>query len=442
MAKAVKKEAKQESNLKGRISISEAFSKKAGEKVKLAGWVHEVRALGKIKFLILRDMTGRMQTVAFKGDASDEVFEKIGKINRESVVMIEGTIKYSKQAPGGKELGVEKIEVLSEAEEKLPIDVSDFSKTELPKRLDYRFLDLHRERTQAIFKIQNEIAHSFREFFYKKGYPEMQPPCIISAASEGGTELFSVQYFEKKAYLAQSPQLYKQMLACSIGKTVMITPVWRAEKHNTTRHINEMRQMDIEAAFMNQAEVMKELEEVIKYIVKNVLENCKKEFELLGVKNLKVPKGIYLHYEEAIKKAGGKVGEDFTPEQEKKLCEMYSGDLVFTYSWPSSIKPFYIMPSGGDLKAKESQGFDALYGGVEIASGGQRIHIPELLTARIKAKGLNPTHFKEYIDSFRCGAPPHAGWSIGLERLTQVICGLDNIKEATMFPRDRERLTP
>lgn len=335
----------------------------------------------------------------------------------------------------------EKIIVLAVAEQPIPIDVSDFSKTELPKRLDYRFLDMHRRRTQAIFKIQTVIANAFREHFYKKGYIELQPPCIISAASEGGTELFEVKYFEQKGYLAQSPQLYKQMLACSMEKTFMITPVWRAEKHNTTRHINEIRQMDIEVAFMDQMQVMKEQEEVLKFIVKQVIDNCSSELELLGVK-LKIPEAVYLKYEDAIKKVGGKLGEDFTPEQERKLCEMYKGDFIFTYSWPSTIKPFYIMPKDEDKDSKVSEGFDTLYGGVEISSGGQRIHIPELLIERLKAKGLNPKSFKNYIDSFRFGAPYHSGWSIGLERLTQIICGFDNVKEATMFPRDRDRLTP
>ena len=200
--------------------------------------------------------------------------------------------------------------------------------------------------------------------------------------------------------------------------------------------------MDIEVAFKNQMGIMKELEEVVQFIVKKILEKCKDELKELDVKNLKIPKGIYLDYEDAIKKAGGKVGEDFTPEEERKLCNMYKGDIVFTHSWPSSIKPFYIMPKDEKADSKISEGFDALYLGVEISSGGQRIHLPELLTKRIKAKGLNPNNFKDYIDSFRYGAPPHAGWSIGLERLTQMICGLDNIKEATMFPRDRDRLTP
>ena len=424
-----------------RITIKEAFEQKSGTKVRIAGWVHDSRALGKIKFLVLRDITGRIQTVAFRGETPEEAFEKASKINRESVIFLEGTIKDSKQAPGGKELGIEKIEVLNEANEKLPIDVSDFSKTELPKRLDYRFLDFHRERIQAVFKIQNEIAHSFREYFYNKGYIELQPPYMISSASEGGTDLFAVQYFEKKAFMAQSPQLYKQMLACSMEKTFTLGPAWRAEKHNTTRHINEIRMLDVEAAFMNQMQIMQEQEKCLQFMVGNVLKNCKAELDLLGI-NLKIPNGVYLTYEEGIKKVDGKIGEDFTPDQEKKLCEFYPGDVVFVHSWPASIKPFYIMPKDGDKNAKVSEGFDSLYGGVEISSGGQRIHIPELLTERIKAKGLNPESFKDYIDSFRYGAPPHSGWAIGLERLTQIICGLDTVKEATMFPRDRDRITP
>ncbi len=422
-----------------RVYIEQAFSKTG--KTEIAGWIHEKRDLGKIRFILIRDLSGIIQVTALKDKADKKVFELMDKLPCESVVSVKGEIKESKQALGGKEIIPEKIETLALAEEKLPIDVSEFSKTELPKRLDYRFLDFHRKKTQAIFKIQNEIANTFRTHFYKKGFIEMQPPCIISAASEGGTELFPVQYFEKKAYLAQSPQLYKQMLACSMEKTFMITPVWRAEKHNTPRHINEIRQMDIEAAFHGQKEIMKHMEEVVQDIVKNVIEKCKKEIEVLGVK-LKIPKAVYLSYEEAIKKVKGKSGEDFSPEQEKKLCEMYPGEIIFTYSWPSSIKPFYIMPKDEKEDAKLSEGFDALYGGIEICSGGQRIHLPELLIKRLKAKKLNPKNFESYIDSFRYGAPFHSGWSIGLERLTQVICRLDNVKEATMFPRDRDRLTP
>jgi aspartyl-tRNA synthetase len=186
---------------------------------------------------------------------------------------------------------------------------------------------------------------------------------------------------------------------------------------------------------------MKQLEEAVVEIVKNVVEKCKKELEILGVK-VKIPKGVYLEYEEAIKKVKGKIGEDFSPEQEKKLCEMYPGDIVFTSSWPASIKPFYIMPQGEKKDAKLSEGFDALFNGVEISSGGQRVHLPKLLIERIKAKKLNPENFKSYIDSFRFGACPHSGWSIGLERFTMALLNLDNIREACLFPRDRDRLVP
>lgn len=424
-----------------RSYAAEITEKDDGKDVLLEGWVHETRDLSKIRFLVLRDISGIIQITALKDKTPKDVFDAITKIPNESVIEVRGIVKKSKQAPGGREILPEKIEVLAKAQHPLPIDVSDFSKTELPKRLDYRFLDFHRRKTQAIFKIQSEIANSFREFFYNKGYIELQSPSIISASSEGGTELFPVMYFEKPAFLAQSPQLYKQMLACSMEKTFTLGPSWRAEKHNTTRHINEIRMMDIEVAFMNQEEIMKEQEEAVKHIIKNVIEKCKNELELLGVK-LKVPKAVYLSYEEAIKKVGGKFGEDFSPEQEKRLGEMHPDSIIFAHSWPASLKPFYIMPKDGKKDAKLSEGFDSYLGGIEISSGGQRIHIPELLIERIKAKGLNPKNFEEYIDSFRYGAPPHSGWAIGLERMTQIICGLDNIKEATMFPRDRDRLTP
>lgn len=408
----------------------------------IEGWIHELRDLAKIKFILLRDMSGVIQCII----KDEKLMKKFSELSVESVISITGEarpaqVKSPEVSRKEVEIEIKNLELINKAE-KLPINIHDKDvETGFAKRIDYRFLDMHTKTTQAIFKIQTEIERSFREFFYNKGYIEMQPPCIISAASEGGTELFPVQYFEKKAFLAQSPQLYKQMLACSMEKVVMITPIWRAEKHNTPRHINEIRQMDIEVAFLDQMEIMKEQELVVQYIVENVIKKCKEELEILGMK-LKVPKAVYLHYEDAIKKVKGKVGEDFTPEQEKALCDLYPDSIVFTHSWPTSIKPFYIMPKDADENAKESCGFDSLYGGIEISSGGQRIHLPELLTKRIKAKGLNPKNFKDYIDSFRYGAPPHSGWSIGLERFTQVVCGLDNVKEATMFPRDRDRLTP
>ncbi|PIN94099.1 aspartate--tRNA(Asn) ligase [Candidatus Pacearchaeota archaeon CG10_big_fil_rev_8_21_14_0_10_31_24] len=431
---------------KDRVPIGEVGSNYYGKKVTIAGWLYDDRALGKLRFLVVRDISGEIQITGFKGETPEEVFDKLGKTSRESVVVISGIVKKSDKAPGGREIAPESFEVLAKAENPLPIDVSDFSKTELPKRLDYRFLDFHRRKTQAIFKIQNTIANSFRQFFYNKNFIEMQAPCVISAASEGGTDLFEVKYFEKKAYLAQSPQLYKQMLACSIESAFMITPVWRAEKHNTIRHINEIRQMDIECAFYDQFAIMKLMEDVVRYVVSEVLARNKDDLTLLEI-NLKVPDAKYLHYDECIEvlqkhKVKINKGDDLSPESEKKLAEIYPNTIVFVHSWPSEIKPFYIMTKDGKPDAEYSEGFDAIYGGIEICSGGQRIHLPDLLIERLKSKGLNPKNFEDYINSFRYGAPPHSGWSIGLERLTGILTKQENIREVTMFPRDRDRLTP
>ncbi len=431
--------------LKDRKMISAVGVGNAGDSVTLAGWVYDQRDLGKVRFLVLRDFSGEIQITAHRDKAHKDVFDLMQKVSRESVVLISGKVQKSDRASFGRELVPEHFEILGSAES-LPIDVSDFSKTELPKRLDYRYVDFHRRRTQAIFKIQHTLSVSFRDFFASKGFIEMQPPCLIGVASEGGADVFKVKYFDKEACLAQSPQLYKEMIACSMEKTFMITPVWRAEKHNTVRHINEIRQMDIECAFMSQMDVMQIEEQVVKHMISEVIKHNKSEIDLLGLK-LKVPDAKYMHYDETItllKKAGIKIskGDDFNPEAEKKLGELYPDTLVFVYSYPSSLRPFYIMPKDADAKAEYSEGFDCIYKGMEITSGGQRIHLPELLIAKIKQKGLKVESLKDFIDSFRFGAPPHSGWSIGLERLTMLLCDLDNVREATMFPRDRDRLTP
>jgi aspartyl-tRNA synthetase len=432
--------------LKDRKMISSLNSKDAGKPVTVAGWVYDQRDLGKVRFLVLRDFSGDVQVTAHKDKSDKKVFDLMQKISRESSVLIHGKVQKSEKAPGGREIIPEIFEVLNHAEQPLPVDVSDFSKTELPKRLDYRYVDFHRRRTQAIFKIQHTISVSFREFFANSGFLEMQPPCLIGVASEGGADVFKVKYFEREACLAQSPQLYKEMVACSMEKTFMITPVWRAEKHNTIRHINEIRQMDIECSFMNQMDVMKLEEECVKHVISEIIKKNKDEIELLGLK-LKVPGAKYLTYEDTIallKKNGIKIssGDDLNPEAEKKLGELFPDTLVFVYLWPSSLKPFYIMPEGESPNAKYSEGFDCIYRGLEITSGGQRIHNPELLLSRIKHKGLKTEGLMDYVNSFKYGAPPHSGWSIGLERFTMLVCELDNVREATMFPRDRDRLVP
>jgi len=414
---------------------------KLGQTVLLKGWVFEIRELGKMRFLLLRDASGIVQCVLKQGSKG---FNE--ELTLESVVSIKGKVKKAnvraELARHDVEIDISELKVLNKAEE-LPIQVNEKTiTTGLDKRLDYRSLDIRKPKIKAIFKIQSTIINAFREFFYKEGFIEIQPPGIIATSTEGGTDLFEAKYFERKAYLAQSPQLYKQLGAISMERVFSTSPVWRAEKHDTSRHLNEARQMDIECAFYDDIEIMKWLEKVVQNIVKKIIKDCPKELELLELK-LKVPKAKYITYDGAIKllnKHGFKLkrGDDFEPEAERKLCSLFPDTIVFTYEWPSEIKPFYIWPKGKGV----SGGFDAVYGNVEICSGGQRVHVPNILIKQLKLKKLNPEDFKWYIDAFRFGAPEHAGWSIGLERLTQAILSLANIREGTLFPRDRRRLTP
>ncbi len=415
---------------------------KSGQNVLLKGWVHEIRDLAKMKFILLRDSSGIVQCVLKQ---ESKGFNQ--ELTLESVVEISGKVKDAKLTNAeltlkNVEVEVSALTILTKAEE-LPMQVNEKTvKAELPTRLDNRSLDIRKPRISAIFKIQSTIINGFREFFYTRNFIEIQPPGIIATSTEGGTDLFEVKYFDKKAYLAQSPQLYKQMAAISLEKVFSTSTVWRAEKHDTSKHINEIRQMDIEVAFADEKEIMKYLEEAAQFIISKITKECKKEIAILGL-NLKVPKAKYLTYADAIKllnKNGFKMkeGDDFEPEAERKLCSLFPDTIIFTYEWPSEIKPFYIWPKPKGV----SGGFDALYGGLEISSGGQRVNVPEILIKQLKAKKLNPENFKWYVDAFRYGAPMHSGWSIGLERLTQAICKLENIREATLFPRDRRRLTP
>jgi len=427
--------------------IGDVFGKKkAGEKVVLKGWVHDIRDLSKVKFIVLRDISGRVQVVGAQKETDEKTFKQMSEFPRESVIEIEGVVKDAKQAPGGKEIGIEKISVIAEAEHPLPIDVSDHSKTELPKRLDYRYLDLHREKIQSIFKIQSTIMTAFREFMVNEEHAlEAAFPSIIGSSSEGGTELFKAKYFEKDAFLSQSCQLYKQMLACSMEKVFTIFTVWRAEKHNTVRHLNEARQMDFEMAFADEFMIMDVLARSVQYVVRKVIEKNSEDLKKLDV-NLKVPEVKYITFADAAeimkKEKIAMPKHDLSGEAEKKLDEIYPDTIVFVHDWPEEGRGFYIMPKEGKKGEKLSHGFDAIYKGIEISSGGQRVHLPELLTKRLKLKGLDPKNFQAYIDSFRYGAPPHGGFGIGLERITMIMLGLDNIREAVLFPRDRDRLTP
>jgi aspartyl-tRNA synthetase len=416
-----------------------------GEKVSLAGWVHEVRDMGKVKFLILRDRTGLVQVTGKKGVTDDAVLSKMNLV-KESVVKITGIVREEKQARSGVELNPIEIVDLNPVEVKIPFEVTGKVPADLDVRLNHRQIDLRRMETSAVFKVKSYMLHSFRERLHQLNFTEITPPCIVSAATEGGTELFPIEYFERKAFLAQSPQLYKQLAVIGgMDKVFMTTPVFRAEKHNTTTHLNELLSLDIEMGFANHEDAMDVLEDVIKYMIPDITKSCPEELKLLRAE-LKVPKKIerhtYTSVVELLNKNGDKMvwGADFSREQESKAAELLGEELFFITDWPTKSRAFYSMPNEQDPKVCNA--FDLMYGGLEIASGAQRIHLPKLLVEQLTSRGLDPKEFDFYVNAFRMGAPPHAGWAIGAERLAMKLCNRDNIRECALFPRDRSRITP
>ena len=431
-----------------------------GETITLAGWVSRTRDLKKIRFIVLRDRTGEMQVVV--KPESKEMFEL--PLGREDVIAVTGKAVRSNVANAGLEFVPDNIDVINKSKQPLPVDILENKKSDLDTRLNYRFLDFRSPTSNAIFTIQNTLVTAFRGYLSENGYMEFQPPCIIGSASEGGADLFAIPYFDKMAFLAQSPQLYKQMCAISFEKVFTITPIWRAEKFNTPTHLNEVRQMDIEQAFSDDETVMSVLEKVLAHMLKETKEKAAEQLELLGrelvVPELPLKRVTYTGAIEMLQGEGETIlwGEDFTKTQEKLLTELVRQEAFFLKDWPGAQKAFYAMPYNKENEAdakylEETYGnveigdkivraFDCLYNGIEISSGTMRVHLPELLAERISHKGLNPENFEYYIGAFRYGAPPHAGWSIGMERITMTVTGQDNIRECCMFPRDRDRLVP
>ncbi|MEM0215536.1 MAG: aspartate--tRNA(Asn) ligase [Archaeoglobaceae archaeon] len=423
---------------------TEITPEKDGEQVTVAGWVHEVRDLGGLVFIVLRDREGFIQITLPKKAVEREVFNRARKISRESVVRIEGVVKKEEKAPNGFEIIPKNLEVLNESLTPLPLEVTEKVPAELDTRLDNRFMDLRRPKVHAIFRIKSQIVRSIREFLYEEGFIEVQTPKIVSTATEGGTELFPISYFEKEAFLNQSPQLYKQILmSAGFEKVLEIGPIFRAEEHNTTRHLNEATSVDIEMSFTDHEGVMRILERLIAKVYIDVIEKCEKFLKILEVK-LEVPEIPFprITYSSALEIVS-KVqeipwGEDLDLQALKTIGAEIGG-FYFITEWPTKIKPFYVMPLED---ARISKSFDLMYGYIELASGAQREHRYEKLLEAIKAKGLHPENFEFYLKAFRYGMPPHAGWGLGLERLTMAMLNLNNIREAMLFPRDRTRLSP
>ncbi|NHJ13599.1 MAG: aspartate--tRNA(Asn) ligase [Candidatus Thorarchaeota archaeon] len=424
----------------------------AGTDVTLFGWVHILRDKGRIKFLILRDEHGVVQVTIPEKKVPEKVFAIAGELKPECAVCIHGEVVEAKQVEAGAEVIPKDIKIINTSD-RLPIDVVEGKvDIDLDTRLNHRILDLRKPTVNAIFRIQHSLVRFAREYLEKNDFIEIHTPKIVAEATEGGANLFEVKYFDRKAYLAQSPQFYKQlMLLAGFGRVFEIAPVFRAEKHNTRRHVNEYTSFDFEMAWISGVEDVMQMEEkMLHHAFKNTAKVAAVELELLGIR-FEVPKMPFkrIKYAQAIdllNQEGKELGitDDIDPEGERLLGEIFpkkfGTEMVFITHYPLELRPAYTMPSLTDEGMTES--FDLTYKGMEITTGSQRIHLYDLLVERFKAKGFNPDDFGFYLDPFKYGAPPHGGLGLGVERLTMQLLEIENIREATLLPRDRDRITP
>ncbi len=418
--------------------------------VAVAGWVEDIRNLGGIAFLIVRQREGTLQVSTRRAD-DEGLFQDLTQIPRESVVAFRGIVRKNPDVRNGFEIFPKDYEVLGLAAKPLPLGVVDKVRADMDTRLDHRYMDLRKPELRAIVALRSQINAGIREYMRSEGFVETHTPKVISAGAEGGATLFRVDYFGKSAYLAQSPQLYKQILmATGLDRVFEIAPAFRAELSDTVRHTSEFISYDAEMAFIrSQEEVLRVLEGSVVHALEYVQRNAEAELALLGstpvIPKLPVPR---LHYNEAreiLAEEGRDIpeGEDIDTESEKVLGEAMSREghpMYYIVEYPSEIKPFYIMVNHDEPEYSHS--FDLDYLGDEMASGGQREHRPDHLIQRLRDKGLDPDDFQFYVNAFRYGMPPHGGWGFGLDRLVAKVAGLSNIRETILFPRDRNRLTP
>jgi nondiscriminating aspartyl-tRNA synthetase len=427
----------------------------SGEEVLAAGWVHRVRDMGGLSFVILRDRSGTVQLV-LPGKPD---------LTLESVIRARGKPALNEKAPGGAELQVSSLEVLCRAAPDLPYQVNaDAAKTGLEAILDQRALSLRNPKIRGIFKIQATVIEAFAAALRERGFTEIKTSKIVGSGTEGGTSLFEVEYFDRKVYLAQSPQLYKQiMVASGLERVFEIGPVYRAEKHDTPRHLNEYVSLDLEMAFIESEMELIQLEkEILARIFEELAGKNGPELELW---NARVPapeavdKSPTVPYEEALKivnaeaargkgaGAGGARIFDLNPEAERLLCDWslreHGSDIVFVNAFPRRHRPFYTYPLASAAgEGALTMSFDCLFRGLEITSGSRRQHDYQALLEALPKFGLKSGDMAGYLAVFKYGCPPHGGFAIGCERLTQKILGLANVKEASLFPRDRKRVEP
>ncbi len=416
-----------------------------GKEVTVFGWVQEIRDLGGIRFLILQDMKGKVQITIHRDKAAGKVLKKADSLQRQYSIGIKGTVREMGKAPGGAEIIPSEMRIFGVAKQPLPLDVTGRTRADIDVRLDARVLDLRREENQAIFRVQHTALEAARSYLSKKGFMEVFTPRIIVSATEGGSALFPVAYFKREAFLAQSPQLYKEQLILDFEKVFEIGPFFRAEESHTRRHLSEFISVDIEQAFATAEDVMKVLEELIHYVCEDVVGNCGRELKLLKHK-IEVPEKSFKRftYDEALEeleeeKIHIRWGEDIPTPAFRILGKLHPY-YYFLTDWPTEAKAFYIKPR--DDNPKISEGFDLMWKWVELSSGGTRIHSKNQLVKRLTEQGLSKESFKHHLQAFDYGMPPHAGWGLGLARLVMALTGIRNIREVVLFPRDRFRLTP
>lgn len=408
----------------------------------IMGWVLSVRGHGNISFMMLKDKEGEIQIVAKAGSCPDEVREKISHLKAHSSVGIKGVVKPSEKAPRGVEIIPQELRVFSEVEKIPPFEPYAKTVKNIDTRLEVRPIDLKRKSLQHVFKARSIVLKSIRDYFYENGFLEINTPKMIATATEGGAALFPIFYYNKEAFLAQSPQLYKEQLTMSFEKVFEIAPIFRAEPSRTNRHLAEAISIDIEEAYVDYNDIMKRIEQIIKIAVKAVRdyasENAESEFITPDLPE-QIPQYSYSELVDKMQKAGAKTewGDDLYPSNLKKIG---LGGFYFIKDWPIGPKPFYVKVSKKDPKVSES--FDLMFGDLELSSGSTRVEKRAELEERMKNKGLKTDAFEYHLRAFDYGIPPHAGCGIGLERLIMSLTGTENIRDATFYPRDVDRLTP
>ncbi len=428
-------------------TLNGELARKVGERVRIEGWVHAIRKFGAVNFLILRDRTGMAQVVL-----APEALETMAGLQAETVVAVEGVVEEEPRAAGGVEVREAEIEVISPVTDVLPFEINKkVLKPSLDVFLNNAPVGLRHPRKQAIFRLYSDLLAGFREYLTPRGFTEIHTPKIAGTSTEGGANLFAVDYFGKPAFLTQSPQLYKQIMVGVFERVFEIGPAFRAEEHYTARHLNEFNSLDVEMGFIRSPDdVMDLLIEVLEHMLGTARERHPADIDLLGIAMPRFGEVPRIAFREAQQIILDRYGEDrfaeqdFSPQDERWISEWaeqeYGTDFVFVSHFPTAERAFYTQPDPAN--PEYSFGFDLLFRGQELVSGAQRINDYSQLVEAIESRGLNASDFAGYLEAFKYGMPPEGGFAIGSERLLMRLVDADNIRETTLFPRDVNRLSP